>query len=169
MGVTSDRFRDAMSRLAGGVVIVTTRDPAGNPRGMTATAVSSVSLDPPLVMACLDRAAGTHSALQAFGFYGLNFLGEGDAAVAARFGRSSELKFEGLTLRDGETGVPLLDQALAHCECAVERAVSAGDHTIFLGRVRATWVAEETETRPLVYYRGAYGTIERDSTPDRSS
>ena len=159
--MTPDRFRRAMSRLAGGVAIVTARDAEGRPRGMTATAVTSVSLEPPLVMACLERVARTHAAIEASGYYALNFLSEADAELAVRFSREGSNKFEGLAVRDGETGVPLIERALAHCECSVAQAVPAGDHTIFLGRVEATRVADAAGIRPLVYYRGAYGTVER--------
>lgn len=153
-----DELRRALSRLAGGVVIVTTRSPDGEPRGMTATAVCSVSLDPPLVMACMDRRANTHVAVEGSGVFALNILPAGARELARRFASSSADKFDGVDIEVGRTGAPLLARALAHCDCEVSREVAAGDHTIFIGRVLEACVRGDGEA-PLLYFRGAYGSL----------
>jgi flavin reductase (DIM6/NTAB) family NADH-FMN oxidoreductase RutF len=158
----TDAFKRALAHLVGGVVIVTTRDAAGEPRGMTATAVCSVSLDPPLVMACMDRASNTHAALEESGVFALNILPEAARGLAQRFASSSGEKFEGVLVQTGDTGAPLLSVALAHCDCEVERSVVAGDHTIFIGRVVSA-DSRPGGSGPLVYFRGRYGTVD---TPD---
>lgn len=161
MTVSTEEFRRALARLAGGVAVVTSRGSAGEPRGMTATAVCSVSLSPPLVLACLDVGTHTHAAVRASGIYALHFLGERDLSLARRFAREEGDKFHGLKVGAGVTGAPVLEGALAWCDCTVVRTVSAGDHTVFIGRVEAAGVRDveptgEGPARPLVYYLGAY-------------
>lgn len=162
MGVTAEKLREALSHLAGGVVIVTTRGKDGDPRGITATAVCSVSLSPPLVMACLDRRAATHAAVAESGVFALNLLPESEEALARRFAVSVPDKFVDLAVTSGPTGAPLLDRALAFCDCAVVRSVPAGDHTIFIGRVEEAGVYADRgrEAGPLLYYRGRYASVE---------
>lgn len=161
MTVLPDEFRRALARLAGGVAVVTSRGSGGEPRGMTATAVCSVSLSPPLVLACLDVGTHTHAAVRSSGVYALHFLGEHDLSLARRFAREEGEKFRGLTVTTRVTGAPVLEGPLAWCDCAVARTVPAGDHTVFIGRVEAAGVrnveaAGEGPARPLVYYLGAY-------------
>ena len=130
---------------------------------MTATAVCSVSLDPPLVMVCLDHDAATHTAVAQSSIFALNVLPASDEALARSFATGSREKFAELVLESSETGAPILALALAYCDCAVERSVPAGDHTIFIGRVVDTGVgqtaAEDPSMGPLLYYRGRYGAM----------
>lgn len=151
-------FREALSQLAGGVVIVTTRGEDGEPRGMTATAVCSVSLSPPLVMACMSHESSTYHAVEESGVFALNVLAATAERLARRFASSDEDKFAGLGFAAGETGAPLLADALAHCDCVVERSVPAGDHTIFIGRVVGVARHDRPEA-PLLYFRGTYGSV----------
>lgn len=151
-------FREALSHLAGGVVIVTTRGEDAEPRGMTATAVCSVSLAPPLVMACMSHDSSTYHAVEESGVFALNVLPATAETLARRFASSTDDKFEGLGFAEGETGAPLLADALAHCDCIVERSVPAGDHTIFIGRVIGV-ARHERPGAPLLYFRGAYGSV----------
>ncbi len=148
-----------MAQLAGGVVIVTTVGEDDRPRGMTATAVCSVSLDPPLVMACVSHVTATYRAVQASGIFALNVLPAGAAALARRFASDRRDKFVGLETRRGATGAPLLAGALAHADCTVDRSVPAGDHTIFIGRVLAVTGPDEEASLPLIYFRGRYGSL----------
>lgn len=159
MTVSADRFRGALAHLAGGVVIVTTRDQDGKPRGMTATAVCSVSLAPPLVMACMSHAAATHRAVEESGVFALNLLPMTAEGLARRFASADPDKFAGLECATGVTGAPLLENALAQCDCEVERSVPAGDHTIFIGRVVDVRGDIDSPLPPLVYCRGAYGSL----------
>jgi len=154
--VGSDRFRAALAHLAAGVVIVTTRDTDGEPHGMTATAVCSVSVEPPLVMVCMARDAATHGVVTRSGIFALNFLPSSEEALARRFATQSDDKFGDVASAAGETGAPVLEGALAHCDCAVVHAVPAGDHTIFIGRVVGAGVQADAPGGPLLYYRGRY-------------
>lgn len=164
MAVNRKGFRTVLSHLAAGVVIVTTRDSEGAPQGMTATAVCSVSLEPPLVMACLDHDAATHAAVAETGVFALNLLSASEEELARRFATQSREKFAGLPLSSSETGAPVLEGVLAYCDCAVVRSVPAGDHTIFIGRVVAAEVGADPEgdhpAGPLLYYLGRYGAID---------
>lgn len=159
MTVSAERFRGALAHLAGGVVIVTTLDQDGQPRGMTATAVCSVSLAPPLVMACMSHAAATHRAVEKSGLFALNLLPMTAERLARRFASADPDKFAGLECTSGVTGAPLLVDALAQCDCEVERSVPAGDHTIFIGRVIDVRGDIDSAVLPLVYCRGAYGSL----------
>ena len=149
-------FKRALARLAGGVVVVTTTDPGGGPAGLTATSVCSVSLEPPLVLVCLGTGSRTHDAIAASGRYALNVLGARQSDLSAHFARSGENKFDGLAWTAGPHGSPILEGAIATCECEIEQAVPAGDHTIFIARVMEAVAAEDPEARPLLWFRGAH-------------
>lgn len=155
----TDRFRATMSRLAAGVSIVASTDGEGNPHGLTATAVCSVSLDPPLVLACLSKGSATESVVGDTGRFALNFLGRGDEALARRFAEPRPDKFEGVQWTAGATGAPLLGGALATCECRTERVVEAGDHTVFIGRVEQVAVDASAANEPLIYFAGSYAAL----------
>ena len=158
MSLEPEVFREVMGRLAGGVTVVTALGGDGRPRGFTATAVCSVSLDPPLVLVCVGREANTPGAIREAGRYALNFLRSGDAASADRFAGSRGGKFDGVEWDAAPGGSPLLSGVLAWVECDVERDVGAGDHTIFIGRVTAADIASASET-PLVHFGGRYHTV----------
>lgn len=160
MSISPDRFRRVLAHLAGGVAVVTSRNPDGTPSGMTATAVCSVSLVPPLVLACLDVGANTHRAVEASGIFALNLLSHRDVELARRFAGEAADKFEGLRVSSAATGAPLLEGTLGYCDCSVLESVAAGDHTIFVGRVEGAELHGEDGSRPLVYYRGRYRTLE---------
>jgi flavin reductase (DIM6/NTAB) family NADH-FMN oxidoreductase RutF len=157
--VGPEEFRAAMSRLAAGVSIVTAMDAEGVPRGLTATAVCSVSLRPPLALASLSTGSRTHAAVESAGAFALNLLGRGEEELARRFARSATEKFAGVKWETGVTGCPMIPEALAVCECALERAVPAGDHTVFLGRVVRVAVNGEVPNDPLIYFSGEYGAL----------
>lgn len=160
--VTPELFRDVVGRLAAGVTVVTTRDAAGNPRGLTATAVCSVSLEPPLVLVCAGRDSHTCEAIRASGRYALNFLSSDARHLSDRFASAGEGKFEGVDWSEGPHGTPLLDGCLGWVECDVERTLDAGDHTIVLGRVTAVSL-ETTDGEPLVHFRGRYRTLRSEA------
>lgn len=146
-------FRQLCGRFATGVVVVTTRSEDGHPVGMTANSFTSVSLDPPLVSVNIDRAAAMHRHLGQATHFAINVLERRQEVVSRRFADDHVDRFEGLGHRPGETGMPLLDGALAVIECEVHARLEVGDHTIVVGRV----VAGRTgEGRPLLYYRGGY-------------
>lgn len=154
-------FRLAMSRLAAGVSIVTSTDGEGHPRGLTATAVCSVSLRPPLVLASVSNNSSTHMAIEAAGAFALNFLGRGEEELARRFAGPAGAKFEGIEWTAGTLGCPVIPEALATCECVLEQAVAAGDHTLFVGRVVRVFINEAAANDPLIHFAGAYGALSR--------
>ncbi|MFD3625584.1 flavin reductase family protein [Streptomyces sp. NPDC058698] len=169
-GVSNDEFRDALSRLAAGVVLVTAQEapldpddpgaPAGEDVGMTATAFLSVSLDPPLVLVSLRDGSRMDDLLDEQPMWAVSVLSESQRHIAGRFamkGRVSDrLLFADIPYRRGEhSGAPLVGGALATLECRTEQRVAAGDHTLVIGRVLTARVPS-AEGGPLTYFRGRY-------------
>ena len=155
-GVEAAQFRQLMGRFATGVTIVTARGADGQPAGMTASSVASVSLDPPLLLVAVDRQNDMHDALLAAADFAINILAADQEAMARRFAVVEANRFDGVGYREGRRGVPLIDGALAHIECAKHAAVPSGDHTVFFGLVTG---GEVSERRPLLYYRGGYASL----------
>lgn len=159
IGVAAAQFRALLGRFATGVTVVTAGgggDDAGDPVGMTASSIASVSLDPPLVLVAVDRRNDLHVALKSGRHFAINVLSSDQEALARRFAEPEANRFAGVGYRESRYGVPLLDGALAHIECAKHAAVEAGDHTIFIGLVTGGTVSER---RPLLYYRGGYASL----------
>lgn len=151
-------FRRIMGHFATGVAVVATRDADGALRGLTANAVASVSLEPPLVLACVDRGAESHDAIAASGRFSVNVLAAGQEALARRFAEwPAGLKFDGIGHRTAATGAPVLEDALAWVDCRLWAAYPGGDHTIFVGEVAAGGARDAS---PLLYFRGGYGRFE---------
>lgn len=157
MAIEPAEFRHVLSHWATGVTITTTVTANGEPRGLTASAVASVSLEPPLVLVCVEHSADTYAALRESRIFAINFLSSEMQSVSRRFaeGDAAE-KFRGVRFRSGATGAPILDGALAYVECRVHALHEGGDHTIFVGEVVA---AGAGEGEPLLYYRGRYGRL----------
>lgn len=155
-GVDPAQFRQMLGRFATGVTILTTRDPSGELCGMTASSIASVSLTPPLVLVSVDRRTVMHRALSAATHFVINVLAADQEALARRFAEREEKRFDGVGYRESRRGIPLLDGALAHIECAKQEAVAGGDHTVFFGLVTDGTV---TNARPLLYYRGGYAGL----------
>ena len=149
-------FRDVIGRFASGVTVITTSADDGD-HGTTASAVSSLSLDPPMLLVCLNRTSDTRAAILRSGVFGVNILAEHQGAIAAAFARKGADKFAGVDIVRGSTGVPLVDDALAHLECEVHETTTGGTHTVFLARVRE---ASGTDSAPLTYFRGRFGRLE---------
>lgn len=156
MSLDSAEFRRIMGHLATGVTVVTTRDPDnGRACGLTANAVTSVSLNPALVLACVERGADTHGCIQRAGVFAINVLREQDERVSRRFSTwEVDAKFEGVAFHEEVTGAPVLDEALAWVDCKVFAAYDGGDHTIYVGEVQA---GDAGMGSPLLHYRGGYG------------
>jgi flavin reductase (DIM6/NTAB) family NADH-FMN oxidoreductase RutF len=157
--ISADDFRRVLGHFATGVTIVTTRDADLRPTGLTASAFSSVSLDPPLVLICVDHKSQSYPALREAGRFGINFLHHEHEPISRRFASTRLDKFEGVAFRLGVLGVPLIEDALAHLECETVNAHVEGDHTIFVGRVESAHVGEG---EPLLYYRGRYHRLRGD-------
>lgn len=154
--VQDEVFRDVIGRFASGVTVITTAVD-GTDFGTTASAVSSLSMDPPMILICLNRTSDTQAAVLRSGVFAVNILREDQGEVAYRFAKKGTDKFEGVAVRRGGTGVPLVEGALAHLECEVDETVAGGTHTVFLARVRQ---AVGTEGAPLTYFRGRFGRLE---------
>lgn len=158
--IDSGTFRSVLGRFASGVTIITIVDDAGEDHGMTVSAFSSLSLEPPLVLFCIDHAASMYELLVAHPGCGISILSSNQEAYSRRFAdQEQELqRFDGIAYTRGENGVVLLDDALAHLECRIVDHHDAGDHTIFIASVER---AEPRQGRPLLYYRGGYAQLER--------
>jgi flavin reductase (DIM6/NTAB) family NADH-FMN oxidoreductase RutF len=148
MPVDPADFRRALGQFAAGVTVVTTRDAQGRSLGLTVTAFASVSLEPPLVLVCVDHRSEAHVGFRHAGLFGVSILAEGQEEVSRRFAVGGAAKFTGLELATGTTGVPLIPGALAHLECRVQATHDAGDHRIYVGEVLAVDVKPG---RPLLY------------------
>jgi flavin reductase (DIM6/NTAB) family NADH-FMN oxidoreductase RutF len=159
MSMEAVEFRRILSRLATGVTVVTATGPGGAARGLTASAVAAVSLDPPLVLACVDRSADTHDCIAGAGAFAMNILGEAEQDLAGRFADGSTgTKFHGVAYRRDVTGAPLLERALAWVECRVWASYDGGDHTIFVGEVVS---GHAGPGEPLLHFRGGYARLAR--------
>jgi flavin reductase (DIM6/NTAB) family NADH-FMN oxidoreductase RutF len=156
MAVTKDQFRSALGHFASGVTVVTSKCADGTHRGITVSAFTSLSLEPPLVLVCIDKRASLHDHLQEGGYFAVNILEEDQEVISRRFASKEPDRFEGLGYTEGINGSALLKDALAHIECRILHAYPGGDHTIFVGEVEATSV---TEGKPLAYFRGGYTRI----------
>ena len=154
--IDNSEFRRVVSHFASGVTVVTTLRPDGRPCGLTASAVCSVSLDPTLVLVCVEKAADSHGCIEQSGVFAVNVLADGKGETLARrfAGHDLDGKFTGVAFRPEHTGAPVLDEALAWLDCRVAERCTGGDHTVFVGEVVA---ADACEGAPLLYYRGGYG------------
>ena len=152
--MTPEEFRDALGRWASGITIVTSRCGA-RVHGMTVSAFSSVSLDPPLVLVCADKDSDTCALIAESGVFAVNILARGQDELSRRFAakENEERRFEDLAVESAVTGSPLLP-GLASLDCTLVGAHDAGDHVIYVGRVEA--LRHGTDGDPLLYYRGSY-------------
>jgi flavin reductase ActVB len=153
-------FLRVMGLRAAGVTVVTTRDRHGEPRGLTATAVCSVSLAPPMILVCIDRTAECYQAFQETEAFAVHLLRDDQELLSQRFARKEPRKFEDVSYQAGITGSPILPDVLAHVECRIQARYPGGDHTIFLGEVVGSGVAPlEDVQSPLLHFRGAYARL----------
>ncbi len=157
MSIEAAEFRRVLAHLATGVTVVTATEPTGTARGLTASAVASVSLDPPLVLACVDREADTHDCIDRARAFAVSILGEEEEALARRFaGDDVADKFHGVSHRTEVTGAPVLDGSVGWVDCRLWATYDGGDHSIFVGRVVA---GDAGPGSPLVHYRGGYARL----------
>lgn len=146
-------FRRALGAFPTGVTVVTTREPDGTPRGFTANSFTSVSLDPPMVLVCIAKAAASCGVFEAADGFAITILQNSQKAVSALFASKDADKFSRVAWRSGVASLPVIEGGVAWFECSRERAIDAGDHLILLGRVLDYGHAT---TEPLGYCRGAY-------------
>ena len=155
--VTREAFKQVMGSFASGVTVVTTVDEHGHLWGLTVSAFSSLSLDPPLCLVCVDKRAGSHGALVTSRKLAINILADSQEELSIHFASRSDDKLASVPHRAGPaTGCPLLVGALATIEGELVDVLSAGDHDIFVAAVLVTTVHPG---RPLVYFRGGYADL----------
>ena len=153
-------FRNAMARFASGVTVVTARDAHGVLSGFTASAFSSLSLDPPLVLVCLETKSHSYDTFAACEQMAISVLAAGQGDEAWHFAKKDIDRFGGRELVQGAvTGLPLVPGALVHLECAVHERLPGGDHVILVGRVLR---AANTEAGPLIHFNRTMGHFEAD-------
>jgi flavin reductase (DIM6/NTAB) family NADH-FMN oxidoreductase RutF len=156
-GVVPQLYRDIMSCFPTGVAIVTAHENGSRPRGLTLSAFCPVSLDPPLVLVCIDKTSNTLPALQESGGFTVNFLAGGREHLAVLYASKAEEKFEGIAWSRPDTpeGGPVLhEDCAAYAVCVTREAIEAGDHWVFIGEVQEGAVIEGR--LPLVYHRRAF-------------
>ncbi|GGO95511.1 flavin reductase family protein [Wenjunlia tyrosinilytica] len=151
-------FRFVMASFASGVSVVTTLDENDQPRGLTCSAICSVSVDPPLLLSSVSNRSGTLPAVLSSGRFAVNILGSQGQSVSQLFASGANDKFDRVRWEPGPaSGAPVLQVNVAHAECELHNAVEAGDHTLLIGRVIGG--GTEQDRHPLAYWRGAYGRI----------
>lgn len=158
MTVPADDFRQVLSRFASGVTVVSARDEAKNPIGVTVSAFSSLSLDPPLVLICLDNATSNLQDYTGGRAFAVNILSSEQDDVSNAFAfPGPRPPFEQVTYSEGELDLPLIDGALASLQCTTHAVHPGGDHVIVVGLVKyAKW---ELNVNPLVYAGGLYQSL----------
>jgi flavin reductase (DIM6/NTAB) family NADH-FMN oxidoreductase RutF len=151
------KFRHVMGHFPTGVSVITTRH-EGRPHGMTANSVTSVSLEPVMILVCLVRGARTALAIQEAGRFAVNILAEDQEELSRRFATPGVDRFEGVDVSGGPGGLPLLPGCIAYLVCGVDDVVQAGDHDIVLGNVEDADVAKNGAS-PLVFFQGGYSAL----------
>ena len=158
MAVDEKLQRQVMGRFATGVTVVTTRT-GDEMCGMTANAVMSLSLDPPLIVVSVDKTAHMHGALLESRCFAVNVLKQEQESLSRRFAQKGPKDFSDLSCTVEETGSPILDDGLAYADCKVVEVLSGGDHDMFVGELLA---AESRVGQPLIFYGGNYARLHRN-------
>ena len=153
MSVDAGSFKRALGQFASGVTVVTTRDAAARPLALTVSAFASVSLEPPLVLVCIDHRSEANRGLRESGLFAVSVLGEEQEDVSRRFALPGPEKLEGFRFESGSSGLPLVPGAVAHVECRVRSFHDEGDHAVWVGEVTGVAAAPG---RPLLHHAGGY-------------
>ncbi len=154
--LTPDEFREVISHFASGVTVITALH-EGRSFGTTASAVTSLSLEPPMLLVCMNKQSETGRAMAASRRFGVNILGADQVDLAERFARKGGDKFAGVRVTPGKWGEPLFDDALATLECRVAEETTGGTHYVFLAGVDSGAARGGT---PLAYFKGQFGRLE---------
>ncbi len=157
--ITSDQFRRACGQWATGVSIVTTVDSAGKSYGLTMNAVTSLSLNPPMFIVCVDNNSDTLAPMCDSKVFCINVLASTQQDLSNRFAKKGEEKFNGVAHSRGTTGAPVLGGTLLAIECVVSSIVPGGDHQIMLGEVRHIVSNDAEGVEPLLYFGGRYAAV----------
>ena len=154
------QFRDVMGSFATGVAVATAVDGQGRPAGVTVSSFTSLSLDPPLILFCLEWTAETWPTFRDGEHFAVNILGEGQRALSSRFAAMRTDRWSGVEHRRGLYGCPLLPDTVGWIVCRKETVHEGGDHAIIVGRVEA--LDRDAARSPLLHFRGAYGRFLRE-------
>lgn len=158
--IEADAFRAACAQFATGVAIATVRAVDGTPHGLTVSSFTSVSVNPPLILICVDHGCTILPHFRENRQFGVNILAENQQELSVIFSAWPEGRFEAVEWTSGQSGCPLFPGTLAHLECGVESFVEAGDHTIVIGRVLSVYVNSEIPPgRPLLYFNRSYRSL----------
>lgn len=163
MSIDARTFRKAMGCFPTGVTVVTTLAGDSSPIGVTVSSFTSLSLDPPLVLFCLDKRTSNLETFRLAGRFVINVLRHDQRELSIRFASRMEDKWKGLTFDSWTTGAPILRNCLANFECTTETVHDGGDHLIFIGKVERLDYSEGGQ--PLLYYRGAYAELGCPAVP----
>jgi flavin reductase (DIM6/NTAB) family NADH-FMN oxidoreductase RutF len=153
MAIERNELRRVMGHFATGVTIITTVSTEGRPFGLTANSITSVSLDPPLLLISVDKKAESYPHFEQTKVFTVHFLSDDQESLSRKFAVSGGDKFQGVAYRMGANGVPILEGVLGYVECRLYATYDGGDHTLYLGEVMQ---AEVREGKPLLFYRGGY-------------
>jgi flavin reductase (DIM6/NTAB) family NADH-FMN oxidoreductase RutF len=153
-------LKQAVGTFTTGVTVITTCDDAGVRYGLTANSFASVSLEPPLVLFCVDQRAPSLAGFSRSQHFAINVLAASQQAIATQFARTAPDKFAGVDWRTGIFGDPLLDGCIAHIECKMEHRLPSGDHEIIIGRVHRV---KSYPGEPLIFHRSRFGGVVADS------
>ena len=159
MTIDTREFRNALGCFATGITVITALDESKAPVGLTANSFTSLSLDPPLVLFCVDRTIKSFQAMHANRHFAVNILREDQERLSRQFAKSGAEKWNGVEFESWETGCPIIAGCVANLECDVEEMFEGGDHVIIVGKVRRMKFDAAPDCRPLLFYRGKYGAI----------
>jgi flavin reductase (DIM6/NTAB) family NADH-FMN oxidoreductase RutF len=157
MPASPDEFRSALSQFASGVTVVTTRDGHGKKHGITVSAFCSVSLQPPMVLICIEKTTGSHYAFGESGAFVVNILAGSQSDVSEHFASPVDEKFGDIEHSLNEDGVPVLTDAIATLRCTLRHSLDGGDHSIFVGLVESVDVRGG---QPLIYFGRDYHQLD---------
>lgn len=149
--------RKVMGHFASGVTVVTTKVD-GTLQGMTATAIASLSLNPPLILVCVDKRAGMWQHLTNAKFYAMNFLAEPQEAVSNKFAQKGPKDFSDVPHKFAETGAPVFTESLGYLDCKIVEVAAGGDHDIFIGEIVAGELLNP-DAKPLLHYNSKYRKV----------
>ena len=158
MSIGPRDFRDTVGCFATGITIITTIEADGSPIGLTANSFTSLSLDPPMVLFCLDHNVASFDAFKTDGHFAVNVLSTEQKDLSNRFAKSGAEKWDGVTFDTWDTGSPILPGCVASMECKVSSISEGGDHVIVIGEVLRMERAP-ADVMPLLYFRGRYSNL----------
>jgi flavin reductase (DIM6/NTAB) family NADH-FMN oxidoreductase RutF len=159
VAVEAERFKQVLAQWVTGVTIVTARD-GDRIHGMTVSAFTEVSLEPPLVLMCADVKSNTHPVIAAGEVFAVNILARDQVPLSNRFAskKDEDKRFDGLDYEIGETGAPLIADSVANLDCRLVAAHSHGDHVVYIGEVVDLRLRDR---EPLLYHGGSYGIFSK--------